>query len=169
MNPPLRRPRTHFQLSPRHERWVLLVGALLALTGILWLLDHYLFAVPDEFGASHSPRAAWWLEIHGGAAMAFLVIVGTVLPIHARRAWHARLNHRSGVSVLSALSLLVLTGFGLYYVGSDLTRPWISLVHWVVGLIAVPTLILHTVFGKRTAARLREQPRGRHPPHGPRR
>ena len=159
------RSRTHFQLSARHERWVLATGALLALTGLLWLIDHYLLATTDEFGARHAPRETAWLTLHGGAAMVFMVVAGTVLPVHARRAWHARLNHQSGISVLAALAVLMLTGFLLYYAGGEATRPWISLVHWVIGLVAVPTLILHTILGRRTARRLRELPRGAHRPH----
>ena len=140
MNPvhPHARPRTHFRLSPRHERWVLATSSVLALSGIAWLLSHYFLAEPNEFGPPRHPLERWWLGLHGGAAMAFLIVFGSVIPVHAPRARRARLNHRSGLTVVGIVALLVLTGFGLYYVGSEALRPWLSLGHWLIGIVGVP-------------------------------
>ena len=153
MNPGQRRSHTHFALSLRHERWLVAVSLLLAGSGIGWLICHYWLARPDEFGASRHPLESWWLTLHGAAAMGFLIVFGTVLPVHARRAWHARLNYRSGLTVLGLVSLLVLSGLALYYLASEALRPWLSATHWIAGLVGVAVLIVHAVLGRRTAAR----------------
>ena len=154
MNHP-KRMHGHYALSPGHLRFVVATAVLLALTGALWLVGHFFLAHADEFGASRHPLEGWALTAHGAAAMAFLVVIGTLLPVHARRAWHAGLNHRSGLTMLGAAAFLVLTGYGLYYAGSELLRPWLSLGHWIVGLSAVPALWLHAILGRRAAARLK--------------
>ena len=156
------RPHSPFELSARHQAWVFTLGTALAASGVLWILFHYFLARPDEFGATRHPLEIWWLRLHGAAAMGFLVVLGSVLPVHARRAWHARLNYRTGISVLSIAAVLVLTGYGLYYAGDELLRPWMSVLHWAVGLLAAPLLWLHAVRGKRAAAR---RAQGR--PHAP--
>lgn len=152
MNPA--RTHGHYALAPRHQRIVVATSLFLALTGALWLIGHYFLAHADEFGASRHPIEGWALSLHGAAAMAFLVVLGSVLPVHARRAWHAGLNHASGLTVLGLALCLVLTGYGLYYAGSDSLRPWLSVGHWLIGLIGVPTLWLHAILGRRAAARL---------------
>jgi hypothetical protein len=46
--------------------------------------------------------------------------------------------------------LLITSGYALYYFGSEESRPWISLLHWVLGLGAPLLLLWHIVSGRRT-------------------
>ena len=163
------RARGHYALTSRHERWVVASGVVLAASGALWLLGHYLLARPDEFGAIVHPFEGWALKFHGAASMVFLVVLGSVLPVHARRAWHAKRNRRTGATVLSVAAFLLVTGYGLYYSGSESLRPWISVGHWAIGLIGVPLLVLHATLGRRAAARLKGRRGGphHHPPRPP--
>jgi cation transport ATPase len=141
------------RLSVRHGRWVAGTSLVLLLSGVLWLLFHYFVAVPGDFGAAAHPLEAWWLRVHGAAAMGFLIVLGTVLPVHARRAWNLRRNRWTGAAVLGVIAALLVTGYALYYAGSEELRPWISGIHWVIGLIAAPTLVLHGLTGRQEAAR----------------
>jgi choline-glycine betaine transporter len=63
-----------------------------------------------------------------------------------------RRNHRSGLSILGMVALLIATGYGLYYVGDEQARPWISCVHWLIGLAAAGMAPLHVVLGRRRTA-----------------
>jgi hypothetical protein len=128
---------------------------LLLLSGVLWLLFHYFSAVPGELAEARHPLEAWWLRLHGAAAMGFLIVLGTVLPVHARRAWNLRRNRWTGAVVLCAIAAMLITGYALYYAGSEELRPWISGSHWAIGLIAAPALVLHGFIGKQAAARRR--------------
>jgi len=114
------------------------------------LIAHYLLTMSGTVGDMlPHPSEPWWLKVHGAAAMGFLIALGSLLPGHISHAWQARRNHRSGVSTLTLISILVLTGYGLYYAGGEESRPWISLVHWLMGLIGAGVLPLHVYLGGR--------------------
>lgn len=141
--------RPPMRLSQTHERWVYVIGGVLFLSGIGWLVAHYFFAPPAEFGETAAPSEPLWLRIHGAAAMASLIALGTLLPGHIALAWKFRQNLSSGFLMLGIAGVLILTGYGLYYAGGEETRPWISLIHWSVGLAAAVGLLLHVLLGKR--------------------
>lgn len=156
------------RLSQRHERWIYAVGTLILVSGLGWLVDHFLFAGSAEFGDAHADSEPLWLRLHGAAAMAGLVVFGSLFPGHIVRAWRSRTNHISGLFMFGLVTLLVLTGYGLYYVGDEQTRPWISTVHWLAGVVVAAGLVLHVRLGKRQTRRLRFEscasPSGLHRP-----
>jgi hypothetical protein len=141
------------RLSRIHERWVLGVGITLEASGALWLLFHYFVLVRGEFGSGHHPLETWLLELHGAAAMVFFVVLGTLLPIHVRRAWQLNRNQGTGAVTISTVAILSLSGYGLYYAGGEEARSWISTLHWIIGLVGIPVIVLHILLGKRAAAR----------------
>jgi hypothetical protein len=141
--------RPPMRLSQRHERWLYAIGALIFVSGLGWLGDHYLFAGSAEFGDAHAPFEPLWLRLHGAAAMAGLVVWGSVFPGHIARAWHLGVNRRSGLLMLSLVVLLVVSGWSLYYISDEDTRPWISMVHWLAGIVAGAGLGIHVWLGKR--------------------
>jgi hypothetical protein len=123
-------------------------GAL-ALSGVAWLVYHFFLATDGEFGPQIHPMEPWMLRLHGAAAMAGLVIYGSLLPIHIRRAWALRRNIVLGVGLAGCMLLLTVTGYLLYYAGGEESRPVISALHWAPGL-AVPGLVAwHVVSGRR--------------------
>jgi hypothetical protein len=142
--PPLR-------LSRRHQRWIYAVGGCLVGSGVAWLIAHYLVGATGSFGETHNPSEPWWLRLHGAAVMAFLVVLGTILPGHVTRAWSLRKNCTqsvrrnivTGILMLSLVVALALTGYALYYSGSEEFRPYISTGHWVAGLIAAAGFYQH--------------------------
>ena len=161
-------PRLQQRLSRAHEQWVYLSGGALALTGIGWLVCHFLLRAP---GPAPHPLEVWWLRLHGAALLAFLVVVGTLLPAHVVYGWRHRMNLGTGIPVLIVMALLTLTGYGLYYLVDDDWRSWASILHWSVGLLAVALLTLHALRGKHgSRARLhaaRHEVRARPPSHHP--
>jgi hypothetical protein len=56
--------------------------------------------------------------------------------------------------MLVVVGVLTLTAYGLYYVGGDRARAFISIAHWTVGLVASAALPVHVILGRRTRARL---------------
>ncbi|MBI1396310.1 MAG: hypothetical protein GC151_10060 [Betaproteobacteria bacterium] len=136
-------------LTVLHRRTLFVVGGLLVLTGIGWLVCHFLLPGDPDFPEMPHPFEPFWMKLHGACAMAALVGVGSVIPWHAWRAWQMRRNRTSGLWMAVILGVLVLTGWALYYVGSEFWRPYYSAVHWVVGLLVVPVMWLHVILGKR--------------------
>ena len=89
------------------------------------------------------------LKLHGAAAFATLIAVGAMSAHHARRGWLLARNRASGTLVIAILAALIVTGYALYYVVTDITREPVSIAHWVVGLALGPLLIAHVTLGRR--------------------
>jgi hypothetical protein len=117
---------------------------------------NYLVPEPRDFESS---AKAWAMKIHGGGAMAILVLVGMLLSSHVRFAWRERRNRGNGSLFLGAFGILTVTGYGLYYAGGESLRAWTSWIHLAVGLALPLLLILHIWLGKRKrpAASLRNR------------
>ena len=140
------------RMSRGHLRWVYASCALLFASGALWLLFHYFARASDALGEGPHPLEVWWLRLHGAAAMLMLAVLGSLLPIHIRRGWHQRKNLLPG-SVLAVLALLlIVSGYALYYFGSEEARPWISASHWILGLGAPLLLVWHIASGRHARA-----------------
>ncbi len=130
-------------------------GSLLLLSGVGWLVGHYFLRAPGAFGAAPHPSEAWWMRLHGAAVIVFLVVFGALLPGHVVQNWRHRMNRYSGLSVITVVVLLALSGYGLYYLVDERLRNLTSTLHWLLGLSALLVLVLHVILGKRMAARAR--------------
>ena len=142
------------RLGRWQQTYLYSVGALLVLSGILWLIFHYFVRTEGEFGPTLHPLEPWWLRIHGIAAAAFLIGFGSVLPGHVRRAWGAARNRITGTIFFAVMVTLTLSGYLLYYIGADAVREVMSLVHWAVGL-ALPVLTVWHVWRGRVWRRIK--------------
>jgi hypothetical protein len=152
-------PAELIRVKPLHRSLLYFVVALLFLSGVAWTYWNYFVTSRDD---SETAAKAWTMKIHGGAAMAILVLIGMLLTGHARVAWRARRNRGNGSLFLSALSALTITGYGLYYAGGERLRAWASWIHLGVGLALPLLLIFHVWLGKRT--RIAVLPQERTPP-----
>jgi hypothetical protein len=139
------------RLSRRHRVWTYVISAAVLLTGVCWLLAHYLLAGDCPFGECRSPLEPWILRAHGAAAFAALVLLGSLLPAHVTRAWQAGRNRFAGAAVIAGIGALVVSGYGLYYVAEEALRPWVSGLHWALGLSLIPLFAAHLYAGRRLA------------------
>lgn len=137
-------------MTSRLRRSFYAIFGLLFVTGAVWLaLDRWGLR-ETEFGVEAHPAQPWILRLHGAAAMAGLVVLGVLLPLHVRRGWKADRNRTNGVILLVFCGVLVASGYLLYYAGSDRLRHGSAVLHDVAGL-ALPLLILaHVLLGRRT-------------------
>jgi hypothetical protein len=147
-------------LSTRHELWLFVVAAALLLSGLGWIVAHYVLAGNSlvaglEFEGVPHPSESWWLRLHGAAMMAFLVAFGAVLPGHVARGWPRERNKHSGIFILATTAVLALSGYGLYYSGDEAARRWLSAGHWMLGLAAGAGFMLHVTLGRQGARRKR--------------
>jgi cation transport ATPase len=155
--------RPPLKLQPAHRRWLYLSSVLLLVSGAGWLVGHYFLHGPEDFPGAPNPSEPWWLRVHGAAAMGFLLAFGALWPQHMRSGWRQHINRPSGIGMLVVVGVLTLTAYGLYYVGGDRARGFISIAHWTVGLVASAGLPVHVMLGRR----LNEEPRRRARNHGP--
>ena len=116
-------------------------------------LRYSLYATTGVLVASGLTRGSALPRVHGAAAMLELLLVGIVIALHAAAAWRERKNRFLGALLGGILAVLALTGYLLYYSGSDETRAASSLVHWLVGLALPAALGVHVWLGRRAAQR----------------
>jgi hypothetical protein len=133
-----------------HRRCIYTSCVLLLTTGVLWLLAHYCLRVPGEFGETVHPLEPWSMKIHGAAAMITLFFIGSLLNSHIRRAMKSGRNLTSGWAMIALLSALALSGYALYYIASETSRPTWSMIHWLIGLTLPALLGLHVVLGRKS-------------------
>jgi hypothetical protein len=139
------------RLARWHENALYLVVGLLTLSGLVWVVCHYILAEEGEYGPMPHAWEGPMMNIHGAAAMLVLFFIGSLLTVHMIKAWRARRNRWSGGGMAALCVLLTATGYGLYYVGDDTVRAWLSWAHWLPG-VAMPVLLaVHVYFGVRKA------------------
>jgi hypothetical protein len=138
-------------LLPLLQKRILYIStAFLWVSGLFWLYCKYFGQIQGEFGQQASPIQPVMLEIPGAAAMIFLMIFGTLLLYHVPTGWEQKRQRPSGGFLLGICWILILTGWGLYYVGNETLRHWTSLIHIFVG-VALPLLIyIHIQLGRRS-------------------
>ena len=120
---------------------------VLLLTGAAWLVaDWRKDSSTDEIWQQ---SMAYLLMVHGGTAMAALLLLGALIPVHLMRAWRSGSNRFSGSVMVTFNALLIVTAFGLYYLGSEVLRPWMSWIHIAAGFALALWFPLHIYLGRR--------------------
>jgi predicted small integral membrane protein len=134
-------------LDPRFRFAIYGAFSILFVTGVAWIVSDQM-----KDAASGEPwqmTAAYMLMVHGGAAMATLMLLGALVPLHVRHGWRMRRNRITGSLMAACNAALILTAFGLYYLGSDTFRSWTSGVHIGAGLFFPVLFCIHVFIGRR--------------------
>jgi hypothetical protein len=135
------------RLKPSFRLAIYVAFAVLFLTGAGWLVaDRQKDISADDIWQQ---TVAYLLMVHGGAAMITLLLLGALIPVHLRRGWRARRNRVSGSAMAAFNAVLILTAFGLYYLGSETVRPWMSWIHIAAGFSLSLLFPLHIFWGRR--------------------
>jgi hypothetical protein len=135
----------------RSRRWALyIIGVGVWSSGGLWLLFRHFFVEPGEFGPKIHPLEPWWLKLHGAFGFAAVWILGFLWSVHVSRAWHGVRRRWSGGVMIGVFSWLILSGYLLYYIGTEDVRSVVSVLHWGIGLASPICLGFHRLrFQKR--------------------
>jgi cation transport ATPase len=128
------------------------IFSLLFASGALWIYADQMKSNAEMDTEKWQQAAALLLSLHGGAAMVTLMLLGALGPMHVQRAWRAKKNRATGFASLVIYGLLISTAFGLYYVGSEALRPWISTIHIAFGLAVPAVVAAHIMVGRASVA-----------------
>ena len=143
------------RLKPSFRFAIYAAFAVLFLTGAGWLVADWQKDISSDEIWQQS--IAYLLMVHGGAAMVTLLLLGALIPVHILRAWRSRRNRVSGSTMAAFNAILIATAFGLYYLGSEALRPWMSWIHIAAGLSLALGLPIHIYLGRRTTARAAQE------------
>ena len=142
--------RHHVNL--RIERWnrrsTYASVLLLLLSGAVWLIARHFLRPASQFGESVHPLEPLAMKVHGAGTMAMLFFLGSLMNSHIRRAVKARRNLASGWAMIMTMAVLVMTGFGLYYLAGEASRPIWSTIHWTIGLVLAGLIVAHVLIGR---------------------
>jgi hypothetical protein len=142
--------RERVRLEPLQRRLFYFSFAILWGSGAFWVLVQW-FKDP-ELRMARTVLQTLAMKIHGAAMLIFLAVLGTLFT-HVRRGWILKANRLSGCFNIGINVLLALTGWLLYYSADDLARDTSSLIHWSIGLAALPLLSAHIWLGRATSDR----------------
>lgn len=130
-----------------HRRLLLLALASLALTGLAWTALDLAYGIgPAEAQAAQLAKA-WLGRLHGAVAMAALVALGSVLPLHLPAGWKARAHLASGLSVSAIAGALIVSGYLLYYAADESVRSVSVYAHVAAGIAACVLFAVHWFAG----------------------
>ncbi len=115
----------------------------LAVTGIAWLLAHYLYGAGNEAVGLPHPAEPWLIRVHGLAAFVALIVFGAFLPAHVPRGWRMQPRRRVEIALIAALAAAIVTAYVLYYFAPDTVRPALGWIHAAVGVAGGLALVLH--------------------------
>jgi hypothetical protein len=142
--------RTGLKFSPVAK--VVLYGNLMLslLSGSTWFILHTWMITEGEFGPEHSPWEPWLMKVHGASAFLAMMGFGWVLGRHVNVTWRTRRARVTGISVVSAVAILILSGYGLYYIGDLELRERVGLLHLAFGIGLPMILGIHVWKAHRT-------------------
>ena len=135
------------RLKPSFRFAIYAAFGVLFLTGAGWLVADWQKDISTDEIWQQS--VAYLLMVHGGAAMVTLLLLGALIPVHVMRAWRSRKNRVSGSAMVTFNAVLIVTAFGLYYLGSETLRPWMSWIHIGAGFSLSLLFPLHVFWGRR--------------------
>lgn len=121
---------------------VITTYGLLWLSGCYWLVLHYFFARPSDFGPVSHPWEPLLLRIHGWIAVGGVFLLGWVTARHVSDLWPQTIKRVSGIAMASVAGVLAISGYGLYYTTDGLHNAS-ALVHETIGALAVLFALTH--------------------------
>jgi hypothetical protein len=95
-------------------------------------------------------KIQFWRALHGWSIPFFLIVFGIIWRVHILRGWNLKKNVISGVVTLLVFLGLTITGWMIYYSGSDQTQKISASFHTWLGLGVSFILFIHGILGWKT-------------------
>jgi heme A synthase len=131
---------------------IALIFGLLLLTGTFLIPSTFLrieFEVPYRLGGNYRISVT---ALHTFLGFIVIAIVGALSALHMRQGWNKKSERRTGLGLTILISLLVLTGLAIYYLGDESASIVASFMHLAIGLL-LPLIYIWHVFVLRPRKR----------------
>jgi len=152
-------PKINLKVDIRYQWWLFILITVSLISGLAFFALNNWFEIKGEFGFEKHPAQFPILKIHGAAAFLMMMTYGFFLGGHARAGWKVKNRPILGIIVAILPLLLMISGYLLYYIASDLTREIVVYFHVIIGISLPIILILHI---KTAAKKLKKARRFRH-------
>jgi hypothetical protein len=130
--------------------WTIALLAALWITGVLWIVLHYVFPGQSDFGPAPNSWEPPTLRVHGVIAVFAVFLLGFLTARHVSETWRRPRNRISGLTLIAACAVLALSGYALYYVTLDSAHVVVAKVHEIVGAAAIVFALTHWLSKSRT-------------------
>lgn len=141
--------RMHMPRALRRSLYAVL--ALSWTSGIIYFVLSRWMQVEGEFGLEKHPWQFPLLKIHGAGAFLMLMAIGAMLVNHVPATWRTHRSRGFGLTLVAGVSLMVLSGWSLYYAANEAWRPLIGNIHAAIGFSLPLFLAIHIWRGRRAA------------------
>ena len=155
------RRRSGMALSKQHKGFLYTIFILLFFSGFFWFFLNWVLVWNNDFEEWRYQIRSFLREIHGGMAMAYLVLLGTLIPLHIKKGWQSRINRMNGAILIGVNVILILSAYGLYYCGREITRSTVSWIHILIGLASPGFIIWHVWSGTKKMNRILRKDKAR--------
>jgi hypothetical protein len=145
--------RINLKIPWRYRGFLFGFLALSWLTGVTFFVMNRWVTFEGEFGPEKHPAQALFLKVHGAAAFAMMISYGYMLASHVPAGLRSRRQRFCGLALVAAQGFLILTAYGLYYVGGDDFHAFIGYAHASVGFVFPALLAWHVLTGIREKSR----------------
>jgi hypothetical protein len=129
-------------MTPPLRAATLALCAALWLSGVAWLVLHYGFAQATPYGPLPHPWEPQLLRVHGVLAVGAVFLFGWLTAVHLSARWSAARNRVSGLMLAGTATLLVVSGYALYY-GTGMAHTAAAWTHRVLGVGALLAALPH--------------------------
>jgi hypothetical protein len=121
---------------------VLTGGALLWLSGLVWLVLHYAFAQSSPFGALPNPWEPVLMRAHRVLAVGAVFLLGWITAAHVTERWPSARKRFSGLTLAASAAVLAVSGYGLYYTTGS-PHAAAALIHEGLGALSLLAGLAH--------------------------
>ena len=118
------------------------VGAVLWVSGAVWLALHHVFPQSTPFGLLPNPWEAPLMRAHGLIAVCAVFLIGWMMAAHVTRRWARGRNRRSGLVLGGVALLLIVSGYALYYITGS-PHDAAAVAHEAIGILSPVAALAH--------------------------
>lgn len=142
--------KINLKIPQGYRRFFYLTLGLSWLSGVsFWLLRRYGF-VEGDFGPEAHFLQFPLLQIHGFAAFTMLLCLGAIFSAHVPSTWPGKRAKKSGVILVSTVTLSILSAYSLYYLVSEEWHDILADGHAILGLLLPLVLIIHIKIARKS-------------------
>jgi hypothetical protein len=139
----------HMKFKESEKKTIGAVGSFVYISGAtLFILDHWV-RVTTEVGTQHHPLEHWVRAVHSLLTYLAILSIGYLIKAHILPGLRAkpRINFKTGVIVLTAFSIMLVSALVILYGGEGEVQEFLTQVHAYLGL-SIPLVILIHVYRK---------------------